>query len=278
MAQQLDHLLQALQMRAGRFEALQPAADWQPLTTTDWPELLLVVLDGELGLHCPYTGRHSLDVGSLVALRCPSVMVRDLSGLDQAPARIAYGGIEALLPDGNPWITDDGALMRTSIAESDLLRTVQGELLQESGSPAPGSGVVVDCIAKRMFTTLMRQQVTLPQLSAKARRLSRVLDALRADLSRQRTLDELADLAGMSRTAFHQAFCEAYGESPLGCLTRLRMERAQTLLKGTDQAIKAIGLGLGYKSRSSFWSAFKAATGQDPTSFRAQSRTPLQPG
>lgn len=278
MEQTLDQLLQALQMRAGRFEDFRPASDWQPLSAGTWPGLLVVVLDGELGLDCPHTGRHNLGAGSLAALRCPRAMVRDLSGVGQAPARIAFGGIEAVLADGNAWISDNGALMRTSIAESDLFRTVKGELLAESISAAPGSGVVVDCIAKRMFTTLMRDQVTLPNLTAKSKRLARAVESMRANLSRDHSLDDLADLTGMSRTAFHRAFTDTYGVSALAYLTKMRMDRARTLLTSTDQAVKAIGIDLGYKSRSSFWTAFKAATGLDPTAYRSLARSPAAIG
>jgi AraC-like DNA-binding protein len=269
----LDLQLQALQLTAGPFDVLMPADDWQPMSAGTWPSLMVVVLEGQLALDCPFTGQHVLGAGSLAALRCPRPMIRNASSADEAPARLVFGGISPLLADGNPWIYEDGALMRTGIGGSHLFQTVEGDLLIESRSAAPGAGVVVDCIAKRLFTNLMRDQVALPARDPKTLRLARAAEFMRAELAHAHSMEELAVLAGMSRTAFHQGFSQLYGMSPFGYLTRLRMEHAQTLLKSTDRSVKAIGLDLGYKSRSSFWAAFKTAFGMDPTAFRTASRT-----
>ncbi|WP_431287898.1 helix-turn-helix domain-containing protein [Roseateles chitinivorans] len=271
-ARSLDHLLQALQLTAGSFDLNEPADDWQPVSAGTWPSLLVVVLAGRLALDCPFTGQHVLGAGSLAALRCPRPMIRNASSADEAPTRLVFGGIAPLLADGNPWITEDGALIKTAIGGSDLLRTVEGELLDESRSSAPGAGVVVDCIVKRLFTTLMRDQVVLPARDPRTLRLARAAEFMRASLAHAHSMEELAERAGMSRTAFHQGFSQLYGMSPFGYLTRLRMAQAQTLLTSTDRSVKAIGLDLGYKSRSSFWAAFKTAFGVDPTAFRTARR------
>ena len=61
-------------------------------------------------------------------------------------------------------------------------------------------------------------------------RLGRVLDRIFEDLAGDHTVESLADVAGMSRSAFSESFTEAFGRPPMTFLHQLRMQRAANLL------------------------------------------------
>jgi AraC-like DNA-binding protein len=86
--------------------------------------------------------------------------------------------------------------------------------------------------------------------------------------------EEPVDLEAMARTAcfskFHflRLFKQAYGETPARYLSRLRLERARTLLETTDRSVTEICLDVGYESLASFTHAFRRHAGAPPERYR----------
>ena len=85
-------------------------------------------------------------------------------------------------------------------------------------------------------------------------------------------LQLLAKQIGMSRRTFIRRFQEATGELPSRYLQRLRVEAAKHRLGNTDDSIKTIGMGVGYRDISSFSKVFKSITDVTPREFRARLR------
>lgn len=67
---------------------------------------------------------------------------------------------------------------------------------------------------------------------------------------------------------FHRKFRELTGESVHGCVRRLRLERAMSLLRESGASVTGIALDSGYETPESFSKAFKAAYGMTPTEAR----------
>ena len=84
----------------------------------------------------------------------------------------------------------------------------------------------------------------------------------------QRQLDELAQHAGLSRTALAERFREAMGDTPLNHLRVLRMQRAMRLLAETDHKLEAVAAEVGYQDAFSFSKVFKRTVGVSPKAFR----------
>lgn len=82
------------------------------------------------------------------------------------------------------------------------------------------------------------------------------------------SLQNLADLLGLSRFHVCTAFRQATGFTPHQWLVRLRMDRARRLLSETRLSITDIALAVGYQTPSSFTQAFRAAVGMTPREFR----------
>jgi AraC-like DNA-binding protein len=86
------------------------------------------------------------------------------------------------------------------------------------------------------------------------------------------TVASLAKEVGLSRSVFAARFTQLVGEPPLGYLTRLRMQKAELLLREGATLAKASQL-TGYASEASFSHAFRQWAGVAPGVWRRK----LQP-
>ncbi len=86
------------------------------------------------------------------------------------------------------------------------------------------------------------------------------------------TVASLAKEVGLSRSVFAARFTELVGEPPLAYLTRLRMEKAATLLREGATLAKASHL-TGYASEGSFSHAFRQWSGASPGAWRKKLRS-----
>jgi AraC-like DNA-binding protein len=81
------------------------------------------------------------------------------------------------------------------------------------------------------------------------------------------TVASLAKEVGLSRSVFAARFTQLVGEPPLGYLTRLRMQKAATLLREGASLAKISQL-TGYASEASFSHAFRQWAGVAPGAYR----------
>jgi AraC-like DNA-binding protein len=83
------------------------------------------------------------------------------------------------------------------------------------------------------------------------------------------TVDDLAAAARLSRAHFSREFRKAFGEAPYSYLLTRRLERAATLLRGTDYSVADICMQVGLTSVGSFTTSFTRRYGVSPTEYRA---------
>lgn len=96
-------------------------------------------------------------------------------------------------------------------------------------------------------------------------RLRKAIQFLEERVCEPVALDTVAREAGLSRPHFYKLFRHQVGVTPNIYLNSLRMERAIERLTGTNEAVAAIGLDLGFSSQASF-SRFFIANGVVPPS------------
>jgi AraC-like DNA-binding protein len=101
------------------------------------------------------------------------------------------------------------------------------------------------------------------------RHLVRARDLADSRYTEPLTVDDLAEVARLSRAHFSREFKKAFGESPHSYLLTRRLERAASLLRGTDWSVADICMSVGRTSVGSFTSSFTAAYGLSPTAYRA---------
>jgi AraC family transcriptional regulator len=115
-------------------------------------------------------------------------------------------------------------------------------------------------------TTLPHAPVHVPWVD----RILGVLDHMHAHLDSDIDPVVLARQAGFSPHHFHRVFRGMTGESVMGHVRRLRLERAALQLKHGDAPVTAVALASGYGSHEAFTRAFRERFGVAPRDFRAQ--------
>lgn len=103
-------------------------------------------------------------------------------------------------------------------------------------------------------------------------RLALARDYMEASLRDPISLPDYASVACLSPHHFLRLFKAVYGETPHQTLTRLRLERAVSLLRKTDIPITDLCFLVGFTSLGSFSTLFKENYGVAPTVFRKQDR------
>ncbi len=103
----------------------------------------------------------------------------------------------------------------------------------------------------------------------------RSLELLRARLSEDISLDELAAEARLSPFHFARMFKQSVGVPPRVYLTRLRMERACELLASTDLPVTEIAQEVGYSSNQVLARVFTKHQRMSPTEYRRAARDPV---
>ncbi len=105
----------------------------------------------------------------------------------------------------------------------------------------------------------------------------RCLELMRARLSEDISLDDLAAEAQLSPFHFARMFKQSLGVPPRVYLTRLRVEKACELLEQTDLPITEIALEVGYSSNQVLARVFLKQMRMSPSDYRRAVRDPVRP-
>lgn len=98
-----------------------------------------------------------------------------------------------------------------------------------------------------------------------------VLAALADQPGTDWTVERMASIVHLSRSALNDRFRRALGRSPVQALREVRMLHARSLLAEADRPIEQIAHAVGYGSTAAFSRAFAAQHGAAPRSWRAPS-------
>jgi AraC-like DNA-binding protein len=149
-------------------------------------------------------------------------------------------------------------------------------LLAESARPRLGTRPLTEALLKQCLVLLLRRKIergesSLPWIAALADPgLSKAMQAILQRYSDPLTVEKLASIAGMSRSAFAARFTHAFGRTPMSLLRSARLHRAKELLATSNASVAQIACCVGFSSRSNFSRAFFQAYGADPSKFRTR--------
>ncbi len=109
---------------------------------------------------------------------------------------------------------------------------------------------------------------TAPHSTPWVERMLRTLDHIHTNLDAEVSPLALAQLAGFSPHHFHRVFRGMVGESVMGYVRRLRLERAALRLKHGNASVSTVAFDAGYGSHEAFTRAFRDRFGVVPSAFR----------
>ncbi|RZL34886.1 MAG: AraC family transcriptional regulator [Rubrivivax sp.] len=147
--------------------------------------------------------------------------------------------------------------------------------LAEARSPRPGGEGVLAKLAEVLFIEVLRlymheQPPDRPGWLAAVgdRIVGAALQALHAQPARPWTLEDLAKVAGTSRTVLAERFQQLVGSPPMQYLTQWRMVLAANLLTGSNASLTRIAEQVGYQTDTAFSRAFRREYGAPPAAWR----------
>lgn len=102
------------------------------------------------------------------------------------------------------------------------------------------------------------------------KQINRAKEIMQESITDDMDTPAIADQLNIGYALFRKKFKEFTGLSPRQYLLQLRLNRAKSLLLGTDLPVKIIAIKTGYESIYHFSKVFKEKTGLSPTQFREQ--------
>jgi AraC family transcriptional regulator len=139
------------------------------------------------------------------------------------------------------------------------------------------------CLSGRLYGELLgtalaarlvqNYAVSKPTLEFKASglpqsQLARVIDYMKANLTQDLSILDLATLTGMSESHFSRSFKRSVGIAPYQYLIQQRVERAKQLLERRSFAISTIALDCGFANQTHLTKVFRQVTGMTPKAYQ----------
>lgn len=158
---------------------------------------------------------------------------------------------------------DDALLARTAV---DLVHAVRAGV-DEIYAEAAAQWIAVHLLAHHSPWRGVEENGRHPGVITDAR-LAAVVEHMGDHLGEPLTLQELADVAVVSKFHFARLFRARTGVTPYAYLVRLRLENARRLLTTTDEQVSQIARRCGFRSASHFTARFVREFGEPPTAHR----------
>ena len=250
--------------------------------TVQYPDVghLHFLKDGELTLI--QAGHSDLKFDEPTLLFFPRGRVHSFAGdpkrgADLVCATVELGGVE-----GNPIGQGLPELVVLPLASHPALAPICDLLLGEAFSEHAGRQEALDRLFDYLLILIVRHVVGSGMVATGVLagladpRLAKALTAIHEAPKKSWTLDDLAGIAGMSRTRFAEHFRARIGQTPIDYLTVWRMTVARQLL-ARGKPVKSVALDVGYRSAAAFSRVFSRVTGQAPRNSNDLSLQRLKP-
>jgi AraC-like DNA-binding protein len=193
---------------------------------------------------------------------------------ERVELRIACGRMEAVYARGMGLFDLMRELIVLDFSDSGLMRETFERLLDEQRRSGPTGRAMMTALMTQCVVLVFRRlcdepDCPLPWLDAlEDPRLAPAFAAMLDHPARSYSLESLAELAHMSRSAFAKEFTDRFGRTPMAFLRDVRLRRAASLLRETDLPVESIAARVGFSSRSHFSRSFHGRFGHSPTTFR----------
>ena len=104
--------------------------------------------------------------------------------------------------------------------------------------------------------------------SEESRKFSEVRTWIMMELDRRWTVEQMAELAGLSPSRFHTQYRRIFGTTPMNDLILARIDAAKNRLSSSGSPVYIIADELGYSNQYHFIRQFSSIAGCSPTEYR----------
>jgi AraC-like DNA-binding protein len=241
--------------------------------------------DSELAghVHLLKSGRVSMTVrgGAPMLIEQPSVLFfprpcpHTLIPADEQGCELLCASVDIGVKVRNPLAMTMPEVLILPMQQMSAIAATLDLMFREAFESAFGRQAALDRLVEYFLIQMLRHVVETGQLQGGIfaaladTRLAHAVSAMHDKPGHPWTLDELADLAGMSRARFAVNFRDTVGITPLDYLTDWRMSVAQNLLK-QGRPIKSVAAAVGYQSQAALARVFAKRVGAAPTDWARQ--------
>lgn len=176
---------------------------------------------------------------------------------------------------GGTFFFGSHSLYRGSFASPRIRSAIQHlwQLCDEEGVPSRLLAQAAGCEILAELCRLIGSPLVTVRGGLAAWAERRCIEMMRARLSEDISLDELAAEARLSTFHFSRMFKRSVGVPPRVYLTRLRLEKACELLERTDLPVTEIAQEVGYSSNQVLARIFMKHRRMSPSNYRRAMRT-----
>jgi AraC-like DNA-binding protein len=242
----------------------------------------LLVIDGSIDVRLSSSVTEPLEAGDLVVIHEPdgvalteptheALSARSNWRIDQphGAASVLVIRLDCVGTQFSPGLMPKPFVVR---GNRGIDRALRAAVIEAARSNVPravlnaaASAVYLNCIHDHLATR-PREVLMLGGLFDSE--IGPVVAALMESPARDWTVESLADVGGMSRSAFARKFRDLMGVAPIDFLVEIRMWQAARALKKQSRDLKSIALEAGYQSPAAFSVAFKRWSGETPSDYR----------
>lgn len=305
MPDPLTQVIEMLRPRAVFSKGISGAGPWAVRYSAFGQPGFCAVLEGKCRLAVDGERPVTLESGDFVLL--PATPAFTMSGFDPATPKcidpkvmpapteeVRYGRLGGppdvrLLGGYFEFGSPDAALLVSLLPTIVHIRGVErlSTLVRLVGEEASAENVGRDLVLARLVEVLLIEALrasqgkdTPPGLlrGLSDARVAKALRDMHGDPQRSWTVAELADAAGMSRSAFFDRFTRTVGLRPMEYLLAWRMAVAKDILRGQDVSLDEVARRVGYGSASTFSTAFSRHVGQPPGRYARMAVSLSSPG
>jgi AraC family L-rhamnose operon transcriptional activator RhaR/AraC family L-rhamnose operon regulatory protein RhaS len=196
-------------------------------------------------------------------LKLPEVDVADLPGyhavFELEPAMRARHGFQSRL--------------RLTLEQLGPAQRFIALMEEELHGRAPGAGYLAAAHFMQLVGLIARSYAGHgPGPASMVLRLGEVVSHIDRHFDGDLGLDVLAEMAHMSRSTLHRAFCRALGASPGAYVLKVRIAKAAALLVDPAARITEVAFKAGFTDSNYFARQFKKMTGAAPRAYREKLR------
>lgn len=174
------------------------------------------------------------------------------------------------------------SLLKINVRDSPSGKWLEDTLrysVEHAEAAGPGGSAIVAKLSEALFADTLRRYIAqLPETQtgwlAGVRNpdVGKALALLHKQPAHPWTIASLAEAVGLSRSVLAERFRHYLSDTPMGYLTRWRLQLAAQVLSSTSKSVAEVAGDVGYESEPSFNRAFKREFGVPPARYRSQAR------